>query len=69
MMPHDFVSFFVYNIEKLIVWCITILCIITINFSLVSLKGVLLPKEFWNISAKSFKSTREKVKYLKKLCT
>ena len=71
-MPHDFVSFFVCNIEKLIVWCVSAkknyysLTKNPINFRQVSLKGVLLSK-FRNIAAKSCKSTCEKVKSLKRL--
>ena len=47
-VPHDFVSFSLYNIEKLMFGCIlpvkniTILSKITINFWQLSLKGVLL---------------------------
>ena len=72
-MPRDLFNLFVCNIEKLIAWCIYAkenyytLAKNSRNFqaSVTERCPSLSTRSFWNVSAKSFKSTCEKVESLK----
>ena len=67
-MPHEFVSFFVCDIEKFVACCISTKKNYY-NLTNISHKIQTRVTEFRNISAKSFKSIWEKVKSLKKFTT
>ena len=73
-MPHDFFSFFVYNIEKPIVWCISAkenYYNLTKNcrkfHTSITERCTSLSKHYCFVSAKSFQSTCERAEPLKNL--